>query len=139
MFKKLLVAVDRSDAAARAAQSARELAAATGADVVLFHLREVVPSQGWATELELEDKDVARATVEEPEQEFGTAGVNVGTDLRIGEPRAVAREIVAAAERHGCDLVVMGSHGRSALGHLLLGSNAYKVLHTCQLPVLIVR
>ena len=50
-----------------------------------------------------------------------------------------AEEIVKAAERTGCELIVMGSHGHSPIGNLVLGSVAQRVLATCKVPVLIVR
>lgn len=48
-------------------------------------------------------------------------------------------EIIAAAESKGCDLIVMGSHGRSVMGKLLLGSEAAAVIAGCQVPVLLCR
>jgi nucleotide-binding universal stress UspA family protein len=50
-----------------------------------------------------------------------------------------AKEIVHTAQQYGCDLIFMGSHGRSGLGHLLLGSVTTKVLSICQIPVLVHR
>jgi nucleotide-binding universal stress UspA family protein len=50
-----------------------------------------------------------------------------------------AEEIVKAAERAHCELIVMGSHGHSPIGNLVLGSVAQRVLATCKVPVLIVR
>ncbi|MBS0581781.1 MAG: universal stress protein [Proteobacteria bacterium] len=51
----------------------------------------------------------------------------------------VAKKIGEHAEKGGYDLVVMGSHGRSAAGNLFLGSVATRVLAECKIPVLIVR
>jgi nucleotide-binding universal stress UspA family protein len=45
-------------------------------------------------------------------------------------PRTAALKIVDVAQQHGCDLIFMGSHGRSGWGQLLLGSVTNKVLHT---------
>lgn len=50
-----------------------------------------------------------------------------------------AREIVHTAQQTGCDLIFMGSHGRSGLGQFLLGSVTTKVLSSCQIPVLVHR
>ena len=50
-----------------------------------------------------------------------------------------AKEIVHAAESAGCDLIFMGSHGRSGWGQALLGSVTSKVLSICQIPVLVYR
>ena len=50
-----------------------------------------------------------------------------------------ASAIVAAARDAGCDLIVMGTHGRRGASHLVLGSDAEAVLKTSPVPVLLVR
>ncbi|MBI3286357.1 MAG: universal stress protein [Burkholderiales bacterium] len=50
-----------------------------------------------------------------------------------------AKEIVHTAQQYACDLIFMGSHGRSGLGQFLLGSVTSKVLSLCQIPVLVHR
>ena len=50
-----------------------------------------------------------------------------------------AEGIIATAEKYGCDLIVMASHGRRAVGRLLLGSQAVEVLSHSKIPALIVR
>jgi len=54
----------------------------------------------------------------------------------IGQP---ADSIIAAATQEGCDLIVMGTHGRSALGTLLMGSVAMRVIAASPVPVLSVK
>ena len=56
--------------------------------------------------------------------------------VRDGEP---AEEIIAAAQQSHCDLVVLGTHGRTGLGRFLLGSVAEAVLRKCPCPVLTVK
>jgi nucleotide-binding universal stress UspA family protein len=51
----------------------------------------------------------------------------------------VAAELIAAIEKSGADLVVMGTHGRTGLTHLLLGSTAERIVRTSPVPVLTVR
>ena len=48
-------------------------------------------------------------------------------------------EIIKAAKRNRCDLIVMGSHGRRGISRLLLGSQASKVLAHSTVPVLVIR
>ena len=63
-------------------------------------------------------------------------GVRIRTEVRFGSP---TDEIAAAAIAYGSDLVVMGTHGRTGLPHLLLGSIAERVIRTAPCPVLAVR
>jgi nucleotide-binding universal stress UspA family protein len=51
----------------------------------------------------------------------------------------IGQTIARRAERVGCDAIVMGRHGKSTVGDLLMGSEAMKVLHLTRLPVLLVR
>jgi nucleotide-binding universal stress UspA family protein len=63
-------------------------------------------------------------------------GVEVEYRLTQGEP---AREILAEARDCGCDLIVMGTHGRTGLGRLLMGSVAEQVVRKAPCPVLTVK
>jgi nucleotide-binding universal stress UspA family protein len=63
-------------------------------------------------------------------------GVNVVRHVRIGTPFL---EIVRYAKETGIDLIVIGTHGRSGLAHVLLGSTAEKVVRKAHCPVLTVR
>ncbi|MCD8339698.1 MAG: universal stress protein, partial [Burkholderiales bacterium] len=69
-------------------------------------------------------------------EELKKAGVDVQTRFAIGEP---APTIAKVAEDIGADLIIMGSHGRSALKGLLLGSVTNSVLALCTKPMLILR
>ena len=60
----------------------------------------------------------------------------MSTEVFVGRPVAA---IVEAAKMRKADLIVMGTHGRGALAHLVLGSVAERVLRTAQCPVLTVR
>lgn len=64
------------------------------------------------------------------------AGLDVLVHRQVGE---VSRRIVEFSLEHQNDLIVMGSHGHTALGSVALGSVATKVLASCRVPVLIVR
>ena len=62
--------------------------------------------------------------------------LTVTSEVGVGTPAAT---IIATAEKQECDLVVMGTHGRSGMSHLLLGSVAEKVVRQAPCPVLTVR
>jgi nucleotide-binding universal stress UspA family protein len=62
--------------------------------------------------------------------------VPVETEVMEGSP---SRKIVRYAEREGCDLIAMGTHGRGGIDRLLLGSVAERVVRSAEVPVLTVR
>jgi universal stress protein A len=68
--------------------------------------------------------------------EFGLEGLNVTFEARIGSP---AEEIVDAAKEWTADLICLGTHGRTGLSHLLLGSVAERVVRLSPCPVLTCR
>ena len=64
------------------------------------------------------------------------AGIRYQATLLVGQP---ADEIVKQAASKRCDLIFIGTRGRTAAGNMLLGSVATKVLHSATLPVMLVR
>ncbi|MFY7696510.1 MAG: universal stress protein, partial [Cyanobium sp.] len=74
-------------------------------------------------------------------QEGQAAGQAAGVALRteVVKQDLPYRAIVEAAKRHGCDLIVMASHGRKGLSGLLIGSETQRVLLHAPIPVLVVR
>jgi nucleotide-binding universal stress UspA family protein len=73
--------------------------------------------------------------------EAKVAGEAAGLQIRteVVKQDLPYRAIVEAARRHGCDLIVMASHGRKGLSGLLLGSETQRVLLHAPIPVLVVR
>ena len=63
-------------------------------------------------------------------------GVTAQTFIRIGKPED---EIVKFATENGADLIAMGTHGRTGLAHMLVGSVAERVVRTSKVPVLTIR
>jgi nucleotide-binding universal stress UspA family protein len=81
--------------------------------------------------------DEQAQAVFEPVMAFGHRhGWKMAKIALVGQP---AEEIARAAEQGHYDLIMMGSHGHSPIGNLVLGSVAQRVLATCKTPVLIVR
>lgn len=140
---KLLVAVDGSAFAQRAIEAAARLQAETVAlDVVLVHVREVplyteqYPAlDAQAVEFALQQQQ--SALLEAALTAARRAGLKqVRTQAEVGH---AAPEIARAASELGVDMVLIGTHGRSALGGLLLGSVAQRVVHLATTPVLLVK
>jgi nucleotide-binding universal stress UspA family protein len=77
-----------------------------------------------------------RAYLERRKNELSSEGFPVATILECGEPTL---HIVAVAEREGCDLIAMSTHGHRLIADLILGSVASEVRHRTEIPVLLVR
>ena len=69
-------------------------------------------------------------------KKLDAAGIGYKANILVG---AVAETIVAHAKKTRCDLIFIGTHGRTAAGNMLLGSVATKVMHIAAIPVLLVR
>jgi universal stress protein A len=143
-FHKILVPLDFSDHSERAVQIAAELARRYDAPLTLFHVYELVPyaaPEGHA--LYTPPPPVAglfdeyeRRLAEVKERALKAGAVEVQTLLREG---FVALQITELAREAHFDLIVMGTHGRQGISHLLMGSVAEKVVRTAPCPVLTVR
>jgi nucleotide-binding universal stress UspA family protein len=142
-FRKILVPVDFSDHSERALQTAIMLARSYEAAVSIIHVYEplaVAVPEGYVlfseTQLQRMFDEFQRA-LDKLQQSTREAGVQqVETELLHG---FAAGEIQTFAEQGSYDLIVMGTHGRRGLSHVLLGSVAERVLRTAPCPVLIVR
>lgn len=142
-MRKLLVAVDGSGAALRALHAAVSLAKlvpdssihvvhAHEAPRVYGELQVYVPPE----KMRALQREHSEAFLDRAEAELKGTGLRHTREVLEGP---VGRTIAEHAERIGCDAIVMGRHGESALGDLLMGSVAMKVLHASKLPVLLVR
>jgi len=143
-IKRILVPTDFSIPAEEAVDYAATLAARFGATVHLIHvLQDPLAAQG-AWEFYIPDSPEMRERRHQDAKDrlwhiassHAKPDVRITTEARFGSPTA---EIVAAAMAYGSDLIVMGTHGRTGLPHLLLGSIAERVIRTAPCPVLAVR
>jgi nucleotide-binding universal stress UspA family protein len=144
-FEKVVVATDFSDCAASALDAAFRLSSVHGAELNVIH---VTPSawtlppdlnvglpgdnQNWLELLRSEAAEQLEKFVEEAR----SRGVSVdGTVLETGSP---AHAVLDYAERNNCDLIALGTHGRSGVTRMMLGSVAEAVVHHATVPVLTV-
>jgi len=136
-ISQILVATDFSPQARRALGWARSLADVFGAKLVLlnvidiFSLAEIGCVMGGSDPLHLLREQAHQCMVE-----LKTVTPDAQTVIREGSPRPV---IVDAALELSCQMIVMGTHGRSGLAHVLLGSVAEYVVRHSKVPVLTVR
>jgi nucleotide-binding universal stress UspA family protein len=140
---KILLATDFSEGSAAAERMAVDLARRLSASISVFHALEPLPySQPNGTfyvpspELAADARRAARALLHESEERIRAQGVVAESTLGEGVPY---KEVARAAAEGGYDLVVIGTHGRTGLKHLLLGSVAERVVRLCERPVLTVR
>ncbi len=145
MFKHILIASDGSELANRAEAQGLELAKLLKAKVLA-----VTVTEPWAATV------TGEAALGFPLQAYEKAAAENAARIlapmaenakRMGLPCTTthvadqfpAEGIIAAAKEHGCDLIVMASHGRRGLARLFLGSEATKVLTLSTVPVLVCR
>ena len=144
LLKSIVVGTDFSVCAARALSHAVALAQLSGAKLHILHvLLEPVQALDVAAALPYPDVEVrkewegaARAKLDREVKAAEKRGVATTSEIRWGRP---SDTIVETAARQKATLIVLGTHGRSALEKLLLGSTAERVLRISQVPVLTVR
>ena len=136
---RILLPVDGSRLSDAAADMVIDLSGHYSASVVLLHVRRPVPTglgQPNADNLLDYLTDGAEAVMAHYRKKLGDAKVDF-TDLIIGGD--VAEVITNVAKVEKCDLIVIGSKGKTDLEGLILGSATHKVLHTTECPVLVVK
>lgn len=148
MFKKILIPTDGSALSAQAANAGVTFARSVGAEVVALYVGQpfaaTIGFDGMAAAYAITDEDYEKASAEQAKKYLQavvdraeTAGVKVTSESVTNFN--VADGIVDAATKHECDLIFMGSHGRSGLSRLLLGSVTAKVLSLAHVAVLVYR
>ena len=141
MFKRIVCATDFSDTAETAWEMAGELARIHTSELVLIHVfteLPISPEVAVATVQQVWEEQ--RVWTEQQLAERVEAAIRRGLAarylLRTGTP---AEEIEEAATEEGADLVVVGTHGRTGLERLIIGSVAESVVRTAPCPVLTVK
>jgi len=147
MYKRMLLATDGSDLAQHAAEHGIALAKQLNAAVVALYAS---PPFATPTGFEfipaplLPIDTYTESTRAEAARHLGAVRASAeraGVPCKVKHFRSLtpAEAIIAVAESEKCDLVVLGSHGRGAVGQLWLGSVTTRVLSTCSVPVLVHR
>lgn len=141
---KILIAVDGSKYSLNAVRNLIEHADwyRRPLEVELVYVNPPLPYEGRARAV-IGKKQIARYYQEEGETALSkagkmldAAGIGYAAHTLVGP---VAESIVQQAKALKCDLIFIGTHGRTAAGNMLLGSVANKVLHIARVPVLLVR
>jgi nucleotide-binding universal stress UspA family protein len=146
MFKHILLATDGSAASEHAAQIAVDMARTHGAKLTALYVVDPYPYLGIGESNPLGFQSYMAAAHEHATQAHAKVaelcsqgGAPVALQARIAEDLTASDGIVQMVKDEGADLIVMGSHGRTGLVKLMVGSVAAKVLAAASVPVLIVR
>jgi nucleotide-binding universal stress UspA family protein len=132
-FKKLLVPVDFSEPSRQAFHAGVAMAADTGVPLVLVHV-----VQGPVAESRSETVESARLALARWQHDAEVAGAElVSTRVIMGTPWHEIVELLRADRTF--DLVIVGTHGRTGIQQVLLGSVAERVVRHAPCPVLVVR
>lgn len=143
-IRTILVPTDFSEYAEYALTWALQMAADSQAKLILFYAAAPIsplafPDSVYLPELQRVEADML-ADAEKRMAEFvekqKSSPIVMETRVVVGEP---VSEICRAVGREQADLIVMGSHGRTGLSHLLLGSVAERVIRHASCPVLVAR
>ena len=148
MYKKILVGTDGSEPSTNAVKHAAGLAKSTGAGLLIVNVTELWSALDVAHSTESGIRDpieqyekladnAAEKTLNAASAIAKQAGVACET-LHVRD-HAAADGVVTAAKDNGCDLIVAGTHGRRGINRVILGSQAAKILHHSDVPVLVVR
>ncbi len=144
MFEHLLVPIDGSSTSELAIDKAIGLAKAFDSKVTAIYVVDPYPFTGVGADFAYGQgqylnaaKAAATDALANARKQMELSGVKVTT--ATVESHSVWRGILEAAESGGADLIVIGSHGRSGIEKLVLGSVAQRVVSHTKLPVLLVR
>lgn len=146
MFNNILFPTDGSDLSDKATATVIELARKHGGKIVAVSVLQPYPfvplgDSGIAVPdmgvYETRMMDITRDNVNKVAAAASAAGVPCETVTSMAASPYEA--IVETAQKHGCDAIVMASHGRKGLNKLFLGSETQKVLAHTTLPVLVLR
>lgn len=139
MFRNILVAVDGSDHASRAAHVAGELARSLNADLIVVTVFDPIPNYLGDTNLQTfvaNQKIRADQILKEALIQVGTVPAKLLTEVLEGP---AAEAVLKVAEVRNTDLIVMGTRGLSRLAGAFLGSQSQKVIANANCPVMVIR
>jgi nucleotide-binding universal stress UspA family protein len=142
MFKKILCPVDFSEFTKDVIAYAADISKRYGAELHVLH---VIPNLTYFTPYEsfLTPENlvaIEKNIQDEVDRDFGKVLKNVDINVKKAVRTGVAFvEIIDYAKTEGIDLIVMGTHGRSGIEHILIGNVAEKVVRKSPCPVMTIR
>lgn len=147
MYKNILVATDGSTLSQKAVKAGISLAASLGAHLTVLNVVPRYPVSyyegGMVVSME-EMKKTEKLWIDKGQElvdSVQSVALKEGVTAKgiVVQSSEIAESIIAAAEKHKCNLIVMASHGRRGLKRVLLGSETLHVLTHSTTPVLVLR
>ena len=143
-YQTIVVPVDGSETAYAAVAKSIEFAQAFGSKIIVVQVLSLDPyiaaeyiSAHQTNDLIERARTSIIESLDAAKAKFNQYGIEVET--KILEGQVIHREIIKVAEENHADLIIIGSHGRTGLKKLFLGSVAQSLLGESHIPVLIVR
>ena len=142
-YAKILVPLDGSELSEEALEAAIPLARAFGSEILLVGVLDLtagmydVYAEAFnPVDLRAQLEKFLESALDRAKTRAEAIGLKVRRFLRVGVPH---EEIAALSAQEGGELIVMTTHGRKGLSHLLLGSVTEKVIRTAECPILVIR
>jgi nucleotide-binding universal stress UspA family protein len=147
-FTKIVAATDFSEDSTLALTYAEEIARRFGSEMILLHVDQALPpvmvspeigpvmDVGAMTRIAEEQRMMAQKELDKIVNRLREAGLKARSMLKVGSPFL---EIIHVARAENADLIVMGTHGRTGIAHVLMGSVAERVVQKAHCPVLTIR
>lgn len=145
MYKRILVPLDGSDTSERGLQEAIGLARDEKARLHLVHVIDAFPIMVEMSAVTSFDgmmsglRKYGQEALDQGAARARESGVQADTEMLELVSQRVPSALLAEAAKAGCDLIVMGTHGRRGFSHVMLGSTAEGVIRESAIPVLLVR
>ena len=148
MYKHLVVAIDGSNTSLKALRHAVQISGNVGSKITLVNIANPTEYMALAPEFLQEASYEATALAnaekvlnkaEELARSLGATDINRHITVSVKGARDMAQQLVDYANNNEADLLVLGTHGRTGLMHLLMGSFAETVMRQTTLPLLIIR
>lgn len=147
IFSKILAPTDFSDDSRLALNYVIELAQKFAAEVIVVHVDQPLSpvmigdlspglDMGTVNRIAEEQRLAALKELDQVTARLREGGLKARSLMRVGAPFL---EIIGTAQSENADLIVMGTHGRSGLAHVLMGSVAERVVNKAHCPVLTIR
>ncbi|MDR2189354.1 MAG: universal stress protein [Azonexus sp.] len=133
MYKHILLPTDGSRRSEKAIRAGINLAKQLGAQVTAIFVSEAT----YIEQIDTGRKPHAEEALAFATKQAEAVGMTCAIASVVGD--TPAQSIIDYAEAHQCDVIIMGTHGRTKVGKLLLGSVAASVLADCDIPLILYR